>query len=60
MSAQSSEQPALCDRPVHVAFDLPQASSEGGAVLLAAANRALKLLPALAAALRFGTHSSSV
>ena len=40
----------LCDRPLTALFDLPNASSDGGAVLLKAADRRLGLLPRLAAA----------
>ena len=41
----------LCDRPLHVAFDQPHASSDGGAVLLKAADRRLGLLDRLAGTL---------
>lgn len=41
----------LCDRPLQVAFDQPHASSDGGAVLLKAADRQLGLLDRLAATL---------
>jgi DDE family transposase len=43
--------PDLCDRPLTAHFDLPNASSDGGAVLLKAADRRLGLIPRLAAAL---------
>ena len=43
--------PGLFDRPLKVEFDLPHASSDGGAVLLKAADRRLGLIPRLAAAL---------
>jgi hypothetical protein len=43
--------PELCDRPLTAVFDLPNASSDGGAVLLQAADRRLGLIPRLAAAL---------
>ena len=42
--------PDFCDRPLTALFDLPNASSDGGAVLLKAADRRLGLLPRLAAA----------
>lgn len=43
--------PDLCDRPLTACFDVPNASSDGGAVLLKAADRRLGLIPRLAAAL---------
>jgi hypothetical protein len=43
--------PDLFDRPLTVQFDLPNASSDGGAVLLKAADRRLGLIGRLAAAL---------
>ena len=43
--------PDLFDRPVTARFDIPNASSDGGAVLLKAADRRLDLIPRLAAAL---------
>jgi hypothetical protein len=43
--------PDLFDRPLTARFDLPNASSDGGAVLLKAADRRLDLIPRLAAAL---------
>ncbi len=43
--------PDLCERPLTVRFDLPNASSDGGAVLLKAADRRLGLLQRLAGAL---------
>jgi len=43
--------PDLCDRPLTARFDVPNASSDGGAVLLRAADRRLGLIPRLAAAL---------
>jgi DDE family transposase len=43
--------PELFDRPVTATFDVPNASSDGGAVLLKAADRRLGLIPRLAAAL---------
>jgi len=42
--------PELCDRPVIARFDVPNASSDGGAVLLKAAELRLDLIPRLAAA----------
>lgn len=41
----------LCDRPLQVAFDQPHGSSDGGAVLLKAADRQLGLLDRMAATL---------
>ena len=41
--------PDLADRSLVVTFDQPHASSDGGAILLKAADRRLGLLPALAA-----------
>ena len=43
--------PELFDRPLTATFDVPNASSDGGAVLLKAADRRLGLLARLAAAL---------
>jgi len=43
--------PDLFDRPLTACFDVPHASSNGGAVLLKAADRRLDLIPRLAAAL---------
>ena len=43
--------PELFDRPLTAAFDVPNASSDGGAVLLKASDRRLGLIPRLAAAL---------
>lgn len=43
--------PDLFDRPLTARFDLPNASSDGGAVLLKAADRRLGLISRLAAAL---------
>ncbi len=43
--------PELFDRPLTACFDVPNASSDGGAVLLKAADRRLGLIPRLAAAL---------
>jgi len=47
--AQTVLFPDLADRPVVATFDQPHASSDGGAVLLKAADRRLGLLAALAA-----------
>src|SRR5207247_3623132 len=41
----------LLRRPLRASFDVPNASSDGGAVLLKAADRRLGLIPRLAAAL---------
>lgn len=43
--------PDLCDRPLVATFDQAHASSDGGAILLKAADRSLGLITALAAAL---------
>ena len=43
--------PELFDRPLTARFDLPNASSDGGAVLLKAADRRLGLIPRLAGTL---------
>jgi hypothetical protein len=43
--------PDLFERPLVATFDVPNASSDGGAVLLKAADRRLGLIPRLAAAL---------
>ena len=43
--------PDLCERPLTVAFDLPNASSDGGAILLKAGDRRLGLISRLAGAL---------
>ncbi len=43
--------PDLFDRPLTATFDVPNASSDGGAVLLKAADRRLGLIPRLAGAL---------
>ena len=43
--------PELFERPLTVTFDVPNASSDGGGVLLKAADRRLGLIPRLAAAL---------
>ncbi len=43
--------PDLFDRPLTATFDVPNASTDGGAVLLKAADRRLGLIPRLAAAL---------
>lgn len=40
--------PELFDRPLMALFDVPNASSDGGAMLLKAANRRLGLIPRLA------------
>jgi len=49
--AQSVLFPDLCDRPLQMAFDQPHSSSDGGAVLLKAADRRLGLLDGLVACL---------
>ena len=47
--AQTVLFPDLADRPLVATFDQPHASSDGGAILLKAADRRLGLLAALAA-----------
>src|SRR3954463_11912468 len=48
--AQTVLFPDVADRPVIATFDQPHASSDGGAILLNAADRRLGLLAALTAA----------
>jgi len=50
----------LFDRPLSVSFDVPNASSDGGAVLLKSADRRLDLIPRLAAALVDDRQSGKV
>src|SRR5881397_1148082 len=52
--------PELFDRPLTACFDVPNASSDGGAVLLKAADRRLSLIPRLAAALVDGRQQGKV
>ena len=52
--------PELLDRPLTATFDVPNASSDGGAVLLKAADRRLGLIPRLAGALVDGRQSGKV
>lgn len=52
--------PDLCDRPLTAVFDLPNASSDGSAVLLKAADRRLSLVSRLAAALVDERQASKV
>jgi hypothetical protein len=52
--------PDLFDRPLTTVFDVPNASSDGGAVLLKAADRRLGLLERLAAALVDDRQSGKV
>jgi len=52
--------PELFDRPVTATFDVPNASSDGGAVLLKAADRRLGLIERLAAALDDGREAGKV
>jgi len=52
--------PELFDRSLTATFDVPHASSDGGAVLLAAADRRLRLIPQLAAALEDGRQHGKV
>lgn len=52
--------PSLLDRPVHVAFDHPAMSSDGGVLLLKAVDRRIGLSDELAACLRDGRDQSKV
>ena len=52
--------PELFDRPLTAQFDLPNASSDGGAVLLKAADRRLGLIRRLAGALVEGRQSGKI
>jgi len=52
--------PELFDRPLTARFDVPNASSDGGAVLLKAADRRLGLIPRLAGALVDGRQGGKV
>jgi hypothetical protein len=52
--------PELLDRPVVAKFDHPQMSSDGGAILLKAADKRLGLTAALAACLEDGRQSGKV
>ena len=52
--------PDLFNRPLTATFDVPNASSDGGAVLLKAADRRLGLIPRLAGALVDGRQSGKV
>ena len=52
--------PDLFNRPLTAAFDVPNASSDGGALLLKAADRRLGLIPRLAAALVDGRQPGKV
>ena len=52
--------PDLFNRPLTATFDVPNASSDGGAVLLKAADRRLGLIPRLAGALIDGRQSGKV
>jgi hypothetical protein len=52
--------PDLCDRPLVATFDQAHASSDGGAILLKAADRALGLTPALAGVLPDARAASRV
>lgn len=51
-TTQSVLFPELFDRPLIARFDRPAASSDGGAILLKAADRRLGLMDALAGCLR--------
>lgn len=52
--------PDLFDRPLAASFDVPNASSDGGAILLKAADRRLGLLSRLSAALYDGRQQGKV
>lgn len=52
--------PSLLDKPVHVAFNEPSMSSDGGALLLKAVDRSLGLTEALATCLRDGRDETKV
>ena len=52
--------PSLLDKPVHVAFDQPAMTSDGGALLLKAVDRSLGLSDALATCLRDGRQQAKV
>lgn len=52
--------PDLLRRPVHIAFDDPATSSDGGSVLLAAVDRRLGLTSAMAGCLRDSRRGASV
>jgi hypothetical protein len=52
--------PDLCDRPLTAVFDLPNASSDGGGVLLKVADRRLGLIERLAGALVDGRQPGKV
>jgi hypothetical protein len=52
--------PDICDRPVVAKFDQRQGSSDGGAILLQAAERRLGLTSALAACMRDDRQSGKV
>lgn len=59
-TAQSVLFSELFTKPLHAAFDLPRASSDGGAVLLAAADRRLRLIDRLASVLPDSRQSAKV
>jgi hypothetical protein len=52
--------PELTNKPIHLRFDEPHSSSDGGALLLKAADQKLQLASALAACLVEGRHSAKV
>ena len=60
VTTQSVLFPELFDRPLIARFDRPHASSDGGAVLLKAADRRLGLLDAMAACMRETRDRSKV
>jgi len=52
--------PGICSRPVVAKFDQPQGSSDGGAILLRAADQRLHLTSALAQALEDERQSGKI
>jgi hypothetical protein len=52
--------PDLFTKPLHMAFDDPATSSDGGAVLLSAVDKRIRLTKAMAACLRDGRRGGSV
>src|SRR5260370_8786613 len=52
--------PELFDKPIHCQFDEPHSSSDGGALLLKAADQKLQLTAALAGCLVDGRQAAKV
>ena len=52
--------PELFEKPIHYQFDEPHSSSDGGALLLKAADQKLQLTSALAASLVDGRQAAKV